>query len=140
MSVNWVGYALLSAVFAGLTALLAKMGVANVPSNLAMFIRTMVVVLFAGGIAIATGDVGYFGKLSSRNWIFLVLSGIATGLSWIFYFAALKYGPVSRVAAIDKLSFVLAMALGVFVLGESVKPVTLAGALLIVAGVLLTLR
>ncbi|HHX39249.1 MAG TPA: EamA family transporter, partial [Armatimonadetes bacterium] len=66
--------------------------------------------------------------------------GIATGLSWIFYFAALKYGPVSRVAPIDKLSFVLAMALGVFVLGESVKPVTLAGALLIVAGVLLTLR
>lgn len=137
---SWAGYAALSALFAGLTALLAKLGVANVPSNLATFLRTIVVVIFAGGIAAATGDLGHIGKVSSRSWTFLILSGMATGLSWLCYFAALKYGPISKVAPIDKLSFVLAMALGVVVLGETVKLTTVAGALLIVAGVLLTLR
>ena len=137
---HWAVYAALSAVFAGLTALLAKLGVANVPSPLATFVRTVVVLVFAAGITGATGQMAQMGRLSGRNWVFLVLSGIATGLSWICYFAALKGGPISRVAPIDKLSFVLAMLLGVVVLGETVKPTTIAGAVLIVAGVLLTLR
>lgn len=137
---SWAAYAALSALFAGLTALLAKLGVANVPSNLATFVRTCVVLLFAAAIVTATGEMGHIGKLSSRNWAFLVLSGIATGLSWICYFAALKAGPVSKVAPIDKLSFVLAMILGVVVLHEKAKPTTVAGAVLIVMGVLLTLR
>lgn len=137
---HWAVYALLSAFFAGLTALLAKLGVSGVPSNLATFVRTTVVLVFAGGIVAATGELGFITRLSGRTWGFLALSGLATGASWLCYFAALKYGPISRIAPIDKLSFVLAMALGVVVLHEPVKFTTVAGALLIVAGVLLTLR
>ncbi len=136
---NWTIYAALSALFAGLTAVLAKIGVSQVPSNLATLVRTVVVVIFAAGIVTATGQHHHLGSISGRGWLALILSGIATGLSWLFYFAALKHGPVSGVAPIDKLSFVIAMGLGFFVLKETIRPLTLVGAALIVAGVLLTL-
>ena len=137
--VNWVLYASLSAVFAGLTAVLAKVGVSQVPSNVATLVRTVVVVVFATGIVAATGQLGHLRSISGRSWLALVLSGVATGLSWLFYFAALKHGPVSGVAPIDKLSFVIAMTLGFVVLKETIRPLTLVGAGLIVVGVLLTL-
>jgi transporter family protein len=128
-----------SALFAGLTALLAKIGVSQVPSNLATLIRTVVVVIFATGIVTASGQLHHLGSISARGWLALILSGVATGLSWLFYFAALKHGPISGVAPIDKLSFVIAMGLGFFVFKENIRPLTLAGAALIVVGVLLTL-
>ena len=136
---NWVGYAALSALFAGLTAVLAKIGVSQVPSNVATLVRTVVVVVFAAGIVAASGQLSHLKAISGRDWLALVLSGVATGLSWLFYFAALKHGPISGVAPIDKLSFVIAMTLGFLVLRETVRPLTLVGAALIVAGVLLTL-
>jgi len=139
MKMHWVVFAALSALFAGLTAVLAKMGVANVSSNLATFIRTCVVILFLFGIVMATGEIKAMGTLSSRNWWFLAFSGIATGLSWLCYFAALKLGPVSSVAPIDKLSFVLAMVLGVILLHEKVTKLTWLGAAFILIGALLTL-
>ncbi|QEH34551.1 EamA-like transporter family protein [Aquisphaera giovannonii] len=136
---SWVIYAGLSALFAGLTAVLAKIGVDQVPSNVATLVRTVVILAFAAGIVAATGQMPALRSISGRSWLALVLSGVATGCSWLFYFAALKAGPISGVAPIDKLSFVIAMALGVLVLGEAVKPLTLAGAGLILCGVLLTL-
>jgi len=139
MKLNWAIYAGLSALFAGLTAVLAKIGVANVSSNLATFIRTCVILVFALAIVVAQGEVKNMGTLSSRNWMFLVFSGIATGLSWLFYFAALKSGPVSHVAPIDKLSFVIAMLLGVLFLQEKVSKLTWLGAGFILVGALLTL-
>ena len=139
MKMNWAIYAAMSALFAGITAVLAKMGVANVSSNLATFVRTCIILLFAFGIVMAQGELKNIGTLSPRNWTFLVLSGIATGLSWLFYFAALKNGPVSHVAPIDKLSFVLAMLLGVLFLHEKVTKLTWLGASFILIGALLTL-
>jgi transporter family protein len=139
MKLNWAVYAGLSALFAGLTAVLAKMGVANVSSNLATFIRTCVILVFAFAIVLVQGEMKNMGTLSSRNWTFLVFSGIATGLSWLFYFAALKSGPVSHVAPIDKLSFVIAMLLGVLVLQEKVTKLTWLGAGFILVGALLTI-
>jgi transporter family protein len=136
---NWIGYALCSALFAGLTALLAKVGVGNVSSNLATLVRTVVVVLFATALVSATGEIRQVRSLGGRDWAALVGSGLATGVSWLFYFAALKAGPISGVAPIDKLSFVIAMTLGFLVLKEPVRPLTLAGAGLVVIGVLLTL-
>ena len=133
---NWILYAFLSALFAGMTALLSKLGVENIPSNLATLIRTIVVMIFACSIVTFQGQFQYVSTISSRTWIFL---GLATGLSWLFYFAALKYGPLSGVAPIDKLSFVLAMLFGVFILGETVNMLTIIGGVLIVTGVLLTL-
>ena len=132
-------WALLSAVFAGLTAILAKKGVEGVPSNLAVAIRVGVVLIFATVIAVVTRQTKMSG-LSSKTWLFLILSGIATGASWLCYFRALQLGPVSKVAPIDKLSFVLAMALGILVLGEKPSANLLIGAGLIVTGVLFTLR
>ena len=136
---TWVQCALLSALFAGLTALLAKVGVADVPSNLATLIRTVVVLAFAAGIVLATGEARGLRALGARDWAALVGSGLATGASWLFYFAALKRGPISGVAPIDKLSFLVAMTLGFLVLREPVRPLTAAGAALIAAGVALTL-
>lgn len=132
-------WALLSALFAGITAVLAKKGVEAVPPNLAVAIRVAVVVIFAVGIAWATRQTD-LRSVSGRAWGFLILSGIATGLSWLCYFRALSLGPVSHVAPIDKLSFVLAMVLGFLVLREKVTPNLLVGGGLIVAGVLVTLR
>jgi transporter family protein len=136
---SWVALAFLSALFAGLTAVLAKVGVESVPSNLATLVRTIVIVGFATGIVVTRGELRSTAAIPPKAWVFLVLSGIATGLSWLCYFAALKRGPVSGVAPIDKLSFVVAMGLGIVVLREPVRPLTLVGAALIVAGVLLTL-
>src|SRR4028118_1993951 len=100
----WWMYALFSAGFAALTAVLAKIGIQNVNSHLATSIRTVVVLFVAWGIVFAKGEATGISHLSSRNWLFLCLSGIATGLSWIFYFKALQVGNVSQVAAVDKLS------------------------------------
>lgn len=136
---NWVFLALLSAFFAGVTAVLAKAGVSNVPSNLATLVRTVVILFFAAGIVWFRNEFSTLPALTTKNWIFLVLSGIATGLSWLFYFAALKAGPISLVAPIDKLSFVIAMILGIVFLQEKITPLTLVGACLILAGALLTL-
>jgi bacterial/archaeal transporter family protein len=136
---NWTLLAFLSALFAGLTAVLAKVGVENVPSNLATLIRTVVIVGFAAAIVAGRGEMGQLREIPGKSWGFLLLSGVATGLSWLCYFAALKLGPVSGVAPIDKLSFLIAMTLGFVVLGEKVRPLTLVGAALIAVGVLLTI-
>lgn len=136
---HWAIYAVLSALFAGMTALLAKIGVENVPSNLATLIRTVVILLFAAAIVVARGEGRFAAGISQRTWLFLVLSGFATGLSWLCYFAALKAGPISGVAPIDKLSFVIAMVLAFVFLREKISGLTWAGAALICAGVLLTL-
>lgn len=132
-------WALFSAIFAGITAVLAKKGIENVPPNLAVAIRVAVVLVFAVGIAVATKQTKLV-DVDSKAWTFLILSGIATGISWLCYFRALSTGPVSSVAPIDKLSFVLAMLLGVIILREKVSPNQMAGAGLIVAGVLVTLK
>ena len=137
---NWVSYALLSALFAGATAALAKAGVQGVPSNLATALRTVVVLAFAWGIVLARGEGRALATLTRSNWLFLVLSGFATGLSWLCYFRALQLGPVSRVAPIDKLSFVIAMLLGALFLHEPLTWRLALGAALIIAGVLVTLQ
>jgi bacterial/archaeal transporter family protein len=131
---NWIGWALLSAVFAAATAILAKVGVAGVDSNLAMAIRTTVVLVFAWAIAIALGKHGEIRQVDGRAWLFLTLSGLATGLSWLCYFRALQMGPASRVAPLDKLSVVLVMVFAVLFLGEKMSPMAMLGGGLIAAG------
>ncbi|MGB8258987.1 MAG: EamA family transporter [Terracidiphilus sp.] len=131
---NWIFWALLSAVFAAATALLAKVGVAHVDSNLAMALRTTVVLVFAWGIALALGKHGEIRELDRRTILFLALSGLATGLSWICYFRALQLGPASRVAPLDKLSVPLVIVAAWLVLGEKLTPATVAGGVLITAG------
>jgi transporter family protein len=132
--VNWFTWALLSAFFAGITAVLAKVGVGHVNSNLATAIRTTVVLVFTWGIALATSPAGAYAALNRRTWLFLALSGVATGLSWLCYFRALQLGEVSRVAPIDKLSLVFAIGLAVVLLRERPTWHQAAGGLLIVAG------
>ena len=131
---SWIGWALLSAIFAAATALLAKVGVEHVDSNLATAIRTTVVVVFAWGIALALGKHGEIRSLSGRTLLFLTLSGLATGLSWLCYFRALQLGPASRVAPLDKLSVPLVMVFAVLMLGEKVDTAAIVGGLLITAG------
>ena len=133
-SMNWITWALLSAVFAAATTLLAKVGVAHVDSNLATAVRTSVVVLFAWGIAIATGKHSGLRQLDGRTLLFLTLSGLATGLSWLCYFRALQLGPASRVAPLDKLSVPLVMLFAWLLLGEKLTVPALFGGLLITAG------
>jgi bacterial/archaeal transporter family protein len=112
---NWFTWALLSAVFAALTAICAKVGIEGVDSNLATAIRTTVILLVGWALAFATTDIGAISSLSKRAWLFLVLSGLATGLSWACYFRALQLGEASRVAPVDKLSVVFAIILaGIF--------------------------
>ena len=108
---NWLHWSLLSALFAGLTAILAKVGVTGVDSNLATAVRTTVILLFAWGIAMATTKPAAIMDFSGRTWLFLCLSGIATGLSWLCYFRALQLGEASRVAPVDKLSVVFVILL-----------------------------
>jgi transporter family protein len=136
---NWAGLALLSALCAGITNVLAKVGVESVPSNLATTIRTVVVLIFASLITAYRGEMRQLATLTSKNWTFLCLSGIATGLSWLFFFAALQKGTVNQVVPIDKLSFVIALVIAAVALKEKVAPLTLAGAVLILCGVMLTL-
>jgi len=131
---TWIGWALLSAIFAAATALLAKVGVAHVDSNLAMAVRTSVVVIFAWAIAAALGKHHALASMDRRAWIFLVLSGLATGMSWLCYFRALQLGPASRVAPLDKLSVPLVMVFAWLLLGEKLGPGAVIGGLLITAG------
>ena len=130
----WKYYALLSALFAALTAILAKIGIKGISGNLATAIRTVVILFIAWGIVMATGELKDLKALTKQNLVFLVLSGIATGLSWIFYFKALETGSVSKVAPIDKLSVAIALGLAVLILKEPIDAKTLIGAGLIVAG------
>ena len=131
---NWFVWAILSALFAGITAILAKLGVAGVNSNLATAIRTTVVLVFTWGIAFATTDTTALVTLSRRTWMFLALSGLATGLSWLCYFRALQLGEASRVAPVDKLSVVFAIALAALILREQLTWHQWVGGSLVVAG------
>lgn len=132
----WWIYALLSAFFAALTAIFAKVGVENVNSNLATAIRTVVVLIMIWMIVFFRNEYKAIGELSQRNWIFLTISGFATGFSWIFYFKALQMGEVSKVAGIDKLSLALTIIFAVVFLGETLTWKTAVGATLIIAGTL----
>jgi transporter family protein len=134
---TWITWALLSAFFAGVTAVLAKVGVEDVNSHLATAVRTAVVLVFTWAIALAAAPRGALGALSRHAWLFLTLSGIATALSWLCYFRALQLGPVSRVAPVDKLSVVFAIALGAIVFRERVGWPQAVGGALIVAGAIL---
>jgi transporter family protein len=131
---TWLTWALLSAFFAALTAVLAKLGVAGIDPNLATAIRTLVVVIFTWVLAFLTRPQAGWQALSTRTWLFLALSGVATGLSWLCYFHALEVGPASRVAPVDKLSVVLVILMGALVLGEKLTLAKSVGGLLIVAG------
>lgn len=131
---SWIGWALLSAAFAAATALLAKVGVAHVDSNLATAVRTSVVVVFAWLVVLALGKHGEIRELDRRAVLFLVLSGLATGLSWLCYFRALQLGPASRVAPLDKMSVPLVMLFAWMLLGEKLTWGAIAGGLLITAG------
>ena len=131
---TWVGWAILSAIFAAATALLAKIGVAHVDSNLATAVRTTVVVVFAWGFALALGKHGELRSLDKHTLLFLTLSGLATGLSWLCYFRALQLGPASRVAPLDKLSVPLVMVFAWLLLGEKLTAPALIGGVLITAG------
>ena len=132
----WWVYALLSAFFAALTAIFAKVGIKNVNSDLATAIRTVVILIIAWSIAFFRGEVTGITTLSKQNVLFLILSGVATGLSRIFYFKALQLGKVSQVAPVDKLSVALAIILSVLFLGEALTWKTAAGAGLIIIGTL----
>lgn len=135
----WKYYALLSALFAALTAIFAKVGVKNVNSDLATAIRTVVILCITWGIVIFGSHVGEVKHIASRTWVFLILSGAATGLSWLFYFKALQTGPVSRVAPVDKLSVVITIILASLLLKEPVTAKEVIGALCITAGSILML-
>jgi len=127
---NWITWALLSAFFAGVTAVLAKIGVAGVDSNLATAVRTTVVLVFTWGIALATSPMASLRQWSNRTLLFLALSGVATGLSWLCYFRALQLGPASRVAPLDKLSVPLVIVFAWLLLGEKLTAPVVAGYLL----------
>jgi transporter family protein len=132
---NWFIWALLSALFAALTAILAKLGVADVNPNLATAIRTTVILVITWALAFATSGRADWAGLTHRAWIFLAASGVMTGLSWLCYFRALKLGDVAKVAPVDKLSVAIAIILAVVLLGEKVKTQEAIGAVLIVLGV-----
>jgi len=130
----WIVYALLSALFAALTSILAKLGIQNVNSNLATAIRTAVVLVMAWGIVFLTGKQHEIEHISQRSWLFLGLSGVATGLSWLFYYRALQLGDASKVIPIDKLSIVISMVMAFFILGEAFNTKTIIGGVLITLG------
>lgn len=133
----WFYYALLSAVFAAFTAIFAKMGVSNINFNLATGIRTVIILVLVWSIVFIKGEAKDIGSLSKFNLVFLVLSGISTGLSWLFYFKALQIGKVSQVAAVDKLSVAIAIILSLFFFKETLTLKTAIGALLIIGGTIL---
>ena len=137
---SWIFYALGSAFFAGLTAILAKIGVRDIDSNLATAIRIVVILLFAWAIVLFQGTSSQLRVLDARTWWALILSGLATGASWLCYFRALKLGPVSRVAPIDKLSVVFVVVLSAIFLHERIEMKTLAGVALMVGGALLLIK
>ncbi|TDQ57923.1 transporter family protein [Mesocricetibacter intestinalis] len=133
---NWLGFALASAFFAGLTAILGKLGVEGMNSNLATLIRTVVVLLVSAGIVTLRNQWQLPQHIAAKPFTFLILSGIATGLSWLCYYRALQLAPASWVAPIDKLSVVVAIILGVLILGEPISMKLIIGSLLIISGVL----
>ena len=132
----WLVFALLSAVFAALTSVLAKIGIENVESNLATAIRTVVVLIMAWGMVFLTKGQGGISDISRKSWIFLILSGLATGASWLCYYKAVQIGEVSKVVPVDKLSVVITLILAALFLHERFTPKTLLGAVLITAGTL----
>jgi len=134
---SWLAWALLSAMFAALTAIFAKIGVTDIDSDLATFIRTIVVLVSLALILFATGKLTAQGTISTRSWMFLLLSGLGTGASWLCYFRALKLGPATLVAPIDKLSVVLVALFGVVFLGERPSLNGWLGIALIAAGAVL---
>ncbi len=130
----WKYYALLSASFAALTAIFAKIGVKDINSDLTTAIRTSVILIITWGIALAGSHSGEIRNISGHTWLFLVLSGVATGFSWLFYFKALQTGSVSRVAPIDKLSVVITICLSFLLLKEQISARVIVGAVLITLG------
>lgn len=134
---QWVIYAVLSAVFAALTSIFAKIGINGVDSNLATAIRTCVVLILAWAIVFMTGKENGIGEISIKGWVFLILSGLATGASWLFYYKALQLGPASKVAPIDKFSVVITIILAFIILGERPDVKTLIGGAFIAAGTLI---
>lgn len=131
---DWIVYSLGSAFFAGLTAIFGKLGVGGINSNLASFIRTIVILLVTAGVVSWRGEWQKPETVAPSTWTYLVLSGLATGLSWLCYFRALQDGPISRVAPLDKLSVAFAIILGLIVVGEKPSWPMAIGASLIVAG------
>ena len=130
----WAIFAILSAIFAALTSILAKVGIEGVNSNLATAVRTIVVVLMAWFMVFITGNQNGIVDISKKSWIFLILSGLATGASWLCYYKALQLGEVSKVVPIDKLSIVITIILAFIFLGEQITLKTLIGCCLIIAG------
>lgn len=137
MAHMWFILALASSVFAALTSILAKIGIDGVNSNLATAIRTCVVLLISWGIVFLTNAQAGLGEISKRSWLFLILSGIATGASWLCYYKALQLADASKVVPIDKLSIVITMVLAAAILQETFTPKSMAGCVLITAGTLL---
>ena len=133
----WLLLALASSVFAALTSILAKIGIDGVNSNLATAIRTFVVLIMSWGMVFLTNAQSGIGEISRRSWIFLILSGLATGASWLCYYKALQLGQASKVVPIDKLSVVITMVLAAVILGEKFTPKSIVGCALIAAGTLL---
>ena len=130
----WFVFAILSAIFAALTSILAKIGIEGVNSNLATAVRTIVVVLMAWFMVFITGNQNGIIDISKKSWIFLILSGLATGASWLCYYKALQLGEASKVVPIDKLSIVITIVLAFIFLGEQITLKTLIGCCLIVTG------
>jgi transporter family protein len=134
---TWLFYAILSAIFAAATAILAKIGIKNINSDLATAIRTVVILLFAWGIVIFKGLGKQIYSISKYSLLFLILSGVATGLSWLFYFKALQMGQASKVAPIDKLSLVFTIVLAAIILKEKISLMAILGTLLMTAGAII---
>ena len=134
---SWIVFASLSAIFAALTSILAKIGIKDLNSNLATAIRTTVILVFTWGIAFFQGATKEIGNINKNALLFLVLSGIATGLSWLFYFRAIQLGEVSKVMPIDKLSLVIAIVLAAIFLKEGLNLATIIGALMMTAGAII---
>ena len=130
----WFAFALGSAVFAALTAILAKVGIEGVDSNLATAVRTLVVLVMAWAIVLVTGVQGGLASISAKSWVFLVLSGLATGASWLCYYRALQLGQASLVVPIDKLSLVITLVLAVVLLREQLTARGVVGAVLVTIG------
>lgn len=135
---SWIIYALLSAFFASLVAIFGKIGIKGVDSNLAVAIRTVIIVFFAWGVVALQGNAADLFKISKYSYIFIILSALATGLSWLFYYKALQIGEASRVAPIDKLSVALTIILAFAFLGEKPTVGNITGGILVTAGVLAT--
>ena len=133
----WFIFALASSVFAALTSILAKIGIEGVNSTLATAIRTLVVLVMSWGMVFITNTQGGIGDISKKSWIFLILSGIATGASWLCYYKALQIGEASKVVPIDKLSVVITMVLAAVILHEQFTPKSIIGSALIAIGTLL---